>query len=62
MLKYLKFFKSKGFIWSLIAIIAMVIASYISQKIWGNDNPIEQATEKLIEEKTGLDIDLSPES
>lgn len=51
---------------SLIIIICIVgvavVAGLVSTKIFGPDNPIEQAAETVIEKETGLDIDLSPDS
>lgn len=44
--------------------IILVAASigFLSAYFWYQDNPIEELSEKIIKEKTGVDIDLSPET
>lgn len=47
----------------IIGVIAVcAIGGYVSSRYLGNDNPIEEAAEEVIEEETGLDVDLSPDS
>lgn len=41
-------------------IFLVVIVGFISIWFLGNDNLVEQSTEKLLKKKTGLDLDLSP--
>ncbi len=45
-----------------IAIAAIVIGTIgiISSKIFGDDNPVEEAAEAVIEQTTGTKVDLSP--
>lgn len=57
-------YKSRGI--ATIALIAVIsgiamIVGIVSSKYLGNDNAVEQAAEAVIEEETGIDIDLSPE-
>lgn len=42
-------------------LITAIIIGVLSIGFLGNDNPIEQATEKVIEDVTGIKTDLSPE-
>lgn len=42
----------------MVISIGLGITSYF---FWGADNPVEQVCEKVIEEETGVKIDLSPE-
>lgn len=51
--------KSKWIIGIGIAIIAAIVG-FASIKFFGNDNPIEESAEKIIENTTGINIDLSP--
>jgi hypothetical protein len=41
-------------------IIVALAAGYASSRWLGDDNPVEEAAESVIEKQTGLDIDLSP--
>ena len=50
-----------GLIVISIVIVALA-AGYASSRWLGDDNPVEEAAESIIEEQTGLDIDLSPSS
>jgi hypothetical protein len=50
----------KYFIQFMIPLISFFIG-YFSYKFIGPDNQVEQSCEKIIKEKTGLDIDISPE-
>lgn len=51
---------------SLIIIVTVVgiavIAGWVSSKIFGPDNPVEEIAETVIKDETGQDIDLSPQS
>ena len=51
---------------SIIVILSIVLvcvaAGLISTHFIGNDNPIEEVAEKIIEDQTGIPIDLSPQS
>jgi hypothetical protein len=45
----------------LVLILAVIIG--IGSVYWlGNDNPVEEIAEKIIEEQTGINIDLTPQS
>ncbi len=47
----------------IITIISLCVVAGLASKIWyGDDNPIEETAEKIIELETGIDIDLSPDS
>lgn len=47
----------------LVAIITICVVGGVSSAIlWKNDNPIEEVAEEIIEDYTGLDVDLSPTS
>lgn len=50
--------------YGLIAAIALaaIAIGLISIKFCGNDNPIEEHCELIIEKTTGQDVDLSPDS
>ena len=46
-------------------VIVLAIAIYYLSLSWekySHDNPIEEFIEKVVEKKTGIDIDLSPNS
>lgn len=45
--------------WALVG-VGMLSSYFFGQKL-KNDNPLEQAIEQVIEAKTGLKVDLSPE-
>lgn len=51
--------KTKWFVCICIAIVATIVG-VISIQFMGNDNPIEEASEKIIKDETGITIDLSP--
>jgi hypothetical protein len=51
--------KTKWFIGICIAIVAAIVG-LISIQIFGNDNPVEEMSEKVIQEGTGITVDLSP--
>lgn len=39
-----------------------LLAGIASFYFWGDDNPVEEACEDLINDEIGIDIDLSPSS
>lgn len=43
-------------------VLAAIIVGTISAYFWYPDNPVEEVSEKVIEEQTGIDIDLTPQS
>ena len=43
-------------------LVVALVAGYVSTRWLGNDNPVEEAAEEVIESQTGMDIDLSPDS
>lgn len=46
-----------------LAIIAVVAAvGYVSSKYLGDDNVVEELSEEVIEDMTGVDVDLTPSS
>ncbi len=53
----LKIIYSKYFL-----ILLVVLMGVVSTYILGDDNPIEEYSEEIIKEETGLDIDLTPSS
>lgn len=46
----------------MIIIILVVIIGFSSVYFLGDDNPIEEISEKIIQAETGVDIDLTPKS
>ncbi|MHA1304747.1 MAG: hypothetical protein ACTSPI_13705 [Candidatus Heimdallarchaeaceae archaeon] len=62
-MKYLETLKAFSLYISLMAIIISIGSCSILNKKFGlkDDHPLEQATEKVIKDTTGLDIDLSIE-
>jgi hypothetical protein len=53
----------KTIIYSRYFIIASaIIIGLLSAYFWYQDNPVEEVSEKVIEEQTGIDIDLSPQT
>ena len=38
------------------------ILGYYSTLFFGDDNPVEEISEEIIKEETGIDIDLTPHS
>lgn len=53
----LKIIYSKYFL-----ILLVVLMGVVSAYLLGDDNPIEEYSEEIIKEETGLDIDLTPNS
>jgi hypothetical protein len=43
-------------------VAAAIIIGLLSAYFWYQDNPVEEVSEKIIEEQTGIDIDLSPQT
>ena len=43
-------------------VLAAIIIGLLSAYFWYQDNPVEEVSEKVIEEQTGIDIDLSPQT
>lgn len=43
-------------------IAAAIIIGLLSAYFWYQDNPVEEISEEVIEEQTGINIDLSPET
>ena len=41
-------------------ILAAIIIGLLSAYFWYQDNPIEETSEIIIEEQTGINIDLTP--
>lgn len=59
--------KAKGMSMSGILItLAIVVAAAVlgvgSQYFLGDDNPVEEMAEKVIEDQSGIDLDLSPQT
>ncbi len=52
--------KLKSFNLIILFMIVLIIFGFISIIFLGNDNPIEQRVEKIIETETGVKLDLSP--
>lgn len=42
--------------------VLIIVANYFYEEYYPDDNFVEEAVEKQIEQKTGVDIDLTPES
>ena len=46
----------------IVTVVSICIAAGLLSRIWlGPDNIVEQEAEKIIEEETGIHIDLSPD-
>lgn len=43
-------------------VIAAIIIGLLSAYFWYQDNPVEEISEKVIEEQTGINIDLTPQT
>ncbi len=43
-------------------LVSLLICGVISSHYLGDDNEIEEMAETILEQKTGVDIDLTPES
>jgi hypothetical protein len=52
----------KKYIIKMAIIILTIIIGITSTYFLGNDNPVEEIAEKIIEEETGVNIDLTPKS
>ncbi len=46
----------------VIIIVSVAVVGYISTKFLGDDNPVEEIAEEVIESQTGVDVDLTPNS
>jgi hypothetical protein len=46
----------------LIILAVVAVGGYLSSRWLGHDNVIEETAENVIEQHTGVDIDLSPNS
>lgn len=46
--------------WIIITTATAVVMAYLSLFFLGKDNVIEQEAEKIIQEETGVSIDLTP--
>ena len=46
----------------MLAIILVIIIGIGSVYLLGNDNPVEEIAEKVIEEEIWIDVDLTPNS
>jgi len=44
----------------ILILVGVAVVGAMSQHFMWSDNPIEEASEDIIEQKTGLDVDLSP--
>lgn len=51
-----------GLVILISSLIALAGIGYLSQKWLGHDNEIEEHVEEVIEDITGVEIDLSPNS
>lgn len=64
MIEAIKAFFVDKILW-LLAIPALIFVIYAVKAVWPafpDDNPVEEAVEKVIQEKTGVDADLTPSS
>jgi hypothetical protein len=53
----------KTIIFSRFFIICIsFIIGFLSAHFWYQDNPIEEISEKIIEEQTGINVDLTPKT
>ena len=43
-------------------VVAAIIIGLLSAYFWYQDNPIEETSEIIIEEQTGVNVDLTPAS
>lgn len=43
-------------------VAAAIIVGLLSAYFWYQDNPIEETSEIIIEEQTGVDVDLTPKT
>ena len=47
---------------ALIGLAALATVGYFSHKFLGHDNHVEEKIEEVVKEKTGLDVDLTPDT
>lgn len=45
-----------------ISLVVLIGIGIISHQFLGHDNKVEESIEQIIKDKTGLDVDLTPES
>jgi len=45
-----------------VIVVIVALGGYLSKKWLGHDNPIEETAEVIIEQHTGVDVDLTPSS
>lgn len=43
-------------------LVVALLAGHVSSRFLGEDNPVEEAAEEVIESQTGINLDLSPDS
>lgn len=43
-------------------VAAAIIVGLLSAYFWYQDNPVEETSEQIIKEETGIDIDLTPKT
>lgn len=43
-------------------LVALLAFGYMASKFWGDDNPVEQSIETVLNREFGVDIDFSPET
>jgi hypothetical protein len=43
-------------------VAAAIVIGLLSAYFWYPDNPIEEISEEIIKEETGIDVDLTPQS
>ena len=51
-----------GTIALLIGLAALATVGYFSHKYLGHDNAVEEKIEEVVKEKTGLNVDLTPDT
>ncbi len=56
----MKSFKDIGLIFIIVIVIVAGGVGFYSRRFLGNDNSVEEISEEIIKEATGVDIDLSP--
>ena len=54
--------KTNSVVIAIVVVLIATLVACISVKMLGNDNAIEEQMEQLIQDQTGLDIDLTPDS
>jgi hypothetical protein len=60
MVKFMKLYDGGALVIGIL--VVALVAGYASSHFLGEDNPVEEAAEEVIESQTGMDIDLSPGS